>query len=175
MAEQQPGRLVLVRAATPRAVEELRSEPEVGQVRTVHHDRGQDMQVLIVEVYDDHVHGMLCGEECDLATETDSILQSDLTGLPNPILVHGDVSGSILNRRLGQPLGQIDADLVEQVALRGRGLDFTSTDLGRGTAVAGESDPRWEWKLEQHRRLRQVRAKASELGWEICKLGPREE
>lgn len=59
--------------------------------------------------------------------------------------------------------------------LRGRGLDFTSTDLGRGTAIAGDSDPRWDWKLEQHRQLRQVRARASELGWEIYKLGPREE
>jgi hypothetical protein len=72
-------------------------------------------------------------------------------------------------------LGQIEPGLVERVALRGRGLDFASTDLGRGTAIAGESDPRWEWKLDQHRRLRQVRARASELGWEIHKLGPREE
>lgn len=77
--------------------------------------------------------------------------------------------------RIGRPLGQIEPGLVERVALRGRGLDFASTDLGRGTAIAGESDPRWEWKLDQHRRLRQVRARASELGWEIHKLGPREE
>ena len=61
-----------------------------------------------------------------------------------------------------------------RIALRGRGLDFTATDLGRGTAIAGESDPRWEWKLDRHRQLRQVRARASELGWEIYKLGPRE-
>lgn len=175
MAEQQLGRLVLVRAGTPRDAGELRSDPDVGQIRIVRPDRGEDMQVLIVEVYDDHVHGMLCGEECELATDTDSILDSDVTGLPLPMLVHGDVSGSILKRRLGRPLGQIEPDLVERVALRGRGLDFTSTDLGRGTAIAGESDPRWEWKLEQHRRLRQVRARASELGWEIYKLGPREE
>jgi hypothetical protein len=175
MAEQQTGRLVLVRTDTPRAADELRSDPDVGQIRIVRPDRGEDMQILIVEVYDDHVHGMLCGEECDLATDTDSILDPEATGLARPMLVHGDVSGSILKRRLGQPLGQIQPDLVEQVALRGRGLDFTSTDLGRGTAIAGESDPRWEWKLLQHRNIRQVRARASELGWEIYKLGPREE
>jgi hypothetical protein len=72
-------------------------------------------------------------------------------------------------------VGRIEPHVVEHIALRGRGLDFTSTDLGRGTAIAGEFDPRWEWKLEQHRHLRHVRARASELGWEIYKLGPREE
>jgi len=39
----------------------------------------------------------------------------------------------------------------------------------------GRVRPRWEWKLKQHRKLRPVRARASELGWEIYKLGPREE
>jgi hypothetical protein len=59
--------------------------------------------------------------------------------------------------------------------LRGRGLDFNSTDLGRGRAIADESDPRWEWKLERHRQMRPLRARASELGWEIHRLSPREE
>jgi hypothetical protein len=176
MAEQQPGRLVLVRADTSRAPEETRSDPDVGQIRIVCPDRGEDMQVLVVEVHDEHVQGMLCGEECDLATDTDSILEPGVTGLPHRILVHGDVSGSILKRRLGGSLGeQLGPNLVERIALRGRGLDFTSSDLGRGTAIAHESDPRWEWKLERHRQLRKVRARASELGWEIYKLGPREE
>ena len=172
MAEQQPGRLTLVRDDRCAADE---SDPDVGQIRIVRPDRGEDMHVLIVEVYDEHVQGMVCGEECDLATDTDSILEPHVTGLPRRILVHGDVSGSILKRRLGGTLGQIEPELAERIALRGRGLDFTSTDLGRGTAIADESDPRWEWKLERHRHLRQVRVRASELGWEICKLGPREE
>lgn len=103
MAEQQPGRLVLVRAETSRAPAELRSDPDVGQIRIVRPDRGNDMQVLVVEVHDEHVQGMLCGEEFDLATETDSILEPDVTGLPRRILIHGDVSGSILRRRLGRP------------------------------------------------------------------------
>jgi hypothetical protein len=119
---------------------------------------------------------MLCGEECHWAADTDVVLDPRATGLPQPILIHGDVSGSILKRRLGRTVGQqLGPNLVERIALRGRGLDFTSTDLGRGTAIAGESDPRWEWKLERHRQMRQLRARASELGWEIYKLGPREE
>jgi hypothetical protein len=176
MSEQQPGRLVLVRADASRASVDLGSDPDVGQIRIVRPGRGKDMQVLVVEVHDQHVQALLCGEECDLATDTDSILDPSVTGLPRRLLVHGDVSGSILKRRLGRSIGQeLGPNLVERIALRGRGLDFTSTDLGRGTAIAGESDPRWEWKLEQHRHLRQVRARASELGWEIYKLGPREE
>jgi hypothetical protein len=172
MAEQQSGRLTLVRDDR-RAADE--GDPDVGQIRIVRPDRGEDLRVLVVEVYDEHVQGMVCGEECDLATDTDSILEPDVTALPRRILVHGDVSGSILKRRLGPALAQIAPELAERVALRGRGLDFTSTDLGRGTAIADGSDPRWEWKLEHHRNLRQVRARASALGWEIYKLGPREE
>jgi hypothetical protein len=118
---------------------------------------------------------MLCGEECEWATDTDAVLEPRTTGLPLPILVHGDVSGSILNRRLGRSMGQIEPNLVERIALRGRGLDFNYTDLGRGRAITDDSDPRWDWNLEKHRQLRQLRARASELGWEIRKLGPREE
>ncbi|HJS96302.1 MAG TPA: hypothetical protein VJ741_18700 [Solirubrobacteraceae bacterium] len=173
MREQRPGRLALVHDER-RAPVELGAE--VGQIRIARPDHGDEVQVLVVEAHDEYVQGMLCGEECDLATDTDSILQPDVTGLPRRILVHGDVSGSILKRRLGRSLGQrLGPNLVERIALRGRGLDFTSTDLGRGRAIAGESDPRWEWKLEKHRQMRPLRARASELGWEIYKLGPREE
>ncbi len=139
-------------------------------------DRGGEVQVLVVEVHDDHVHAMLCGEECERATDTDAVLEPQTTGLPRPILIHGDVSGSILKRRLGRSIGQqLGRNLVERIALRGRGLDFNSTDLGRGSAVTDESDPRWGWKLEKQRQLRLLRARASELGWEIHKLSPREE
>src|SRR6185437_6507586 len=79
MAEQQPGRLVLVRAEESPAPAEIRSDPGAGQIRIVRPDRGRDMQVLIVEVHDEYVQGMLCGEECDLATDTDSILEPDVT------------------------------------------------------------------------------------------------
>jgi hypothetical protein len=176
MPEKQSGRLVLVRAGQSAAVpQDLGSEPGVGQIRSVGPDRGADMHVLVVEVHEQHVHAMLCGEECELATDTDAVLEPDITGLSRRILVHGDVSGSILKRRLGRAVGQIEPDLAERIALRGRGLDFTATDLGRGTSIADDSDPRWEWKMKQHRQLRRVRARASELGWEIYKLGPREE
>lgn len=173
MRQQRPGRLALVRDDRRAPTEEV---AQVGQIRIARPDRGADMQVLVVEVYDDHVHAMLCGEECDWATETDAVLEPGTTGLPRPIMIHGDVSGSILNRRLGRSVGQqLGPNLVERIALRGRGLDFNSTDLGRGRAITDESDPRWEWKLEQHRQLRRVRPQAGELGWEIHKLGPREE
>ena len=172
MTQQRPVPLELVRDELRAATEE---GAEVGQIRSVHAERDDDLHDLLVEVHEQHVHAMLCGEECDLATDTDAILEPDVTGLSRRILVHGDVAGSILKRRLGHALGRIEPETADRIALRGRGLDFTATDLGRGTAIAGESDPRWEWKLERHRQLRQVRARASELGWEMYKLGPREE
>jgi hypothetical protein len=133
------------------------------------------MHVLVSEVHGDHVQAMLCGTEYDWATDTDAVVDPRTTGLPHRLLVHGDVSGSILTRRLRRSIGRIEPHLVERIALRGRGLDFNSSDLGRGRAIVNESDPRWEWKLQRHRQLRRVRARASELGWEIYKLGPREE
>jgi hypothetical protein len=85
--------------------------------------------------------------------------------------VHGDVAGRILTRRFESAGGRIDPELVERIASRGGGLDFGATDLGGGRALAGESDPRWEWKLEKHRQLRSVQARASELGWELPRRG----
>jgi hypothetical protein len=172
MTRQTPGRLALVRDDR----RPLTDDAEVGQIRIAHTDRGDEVHVLVVEVHDEHVQAMLCGEECAWATDTDAVLHPDTTGLPRPILIHGDVSGSILTRRLGRSIGhQLGANLVQRIALRGRGLDFNSTDLGRGRAIADESDPRWEWKLEKHRQMRPLRARASELGWEIHRLSPREE
>jgi hypothetical protein len=99
------------------------------------------------------------------------------TSYPTRLIVHGDVCGRILKRRLVHTLGAVEPELVERVALRGRGLDFSSTDLGRGKPLTGDSDPRWECKLDKFRQLRTVRARAGELGWEIYRFGdagPRE-
>ncbi len=183
MTEQHPGRLSVVRSegsADDRSADDgsratERSRPNPGEIWTARPDRGSDMLVLVSEVHGEHVQAMLCGEECEWATDTDAVLDPRSTGSPQRLLVHGDESGSILTRRLQRSVGQIDAHLVQQIALRGRGLDFNSSDLGRGTAIASEADPRWDWKLERHRQLRKVRAPASDLGWEIYTLGPREE
>lgn len=175
MTEQQPGRLSLVRGDGPAVTDGSSREPQVGQIWIARPDHGAELQVLLVEVHPDYVQAMLCGEECRWATDTDAVLETWNTGLPRRILIHGDVSGSILKRRLRRSVGQIEPHLAERIALRGRGLDFTSTDLGRGKAILDEADPRWAWKLDKHKQLRRVRARASELGWEIYKLGPREE
>ncbi len=169
MREQRPGWIADVPERTLRAVES--PDPEVGQIRPARPDQGPDLLVLLIAVHDDHVEAMLCSDEPELATEGDSVLEPSATGHPRRLLVHGDAIGRILNRRLGESTGRVRPHIVECVALRGRGLDFNSTDLGRGRAILGESDPRWEWKLDKLRQFRTVRARASELGWEIYTLG----
>lgn len=149
-------------------------DPEVGQIWIAQPDRGSGIQMLITEVHDGYVQALLCSDECDRATETDAVLSPIVTGLPHRLLVHGDVSASVLTRRLSRSVGRIESHLVERIALRGRGFDFNSSDLGRGPAIVSDSDPRWEWKLEKHRQLRTVRASARELGLRIYELGPRE-
>jgi hypothetical protein len=161
-----------LRVAAPRA-----DEVVVGQVRLASPDRGPDLLVLVTEVHEGHVQALLCSHEHHLAAETDCVLEPWRTGYARLLLVHGDVSGRISTRRLGQTYGRVDPEIVGRAALRGRGLDFNSSDLGRGRAIQGESDPRWEWKLDKFRQWRTVRARASELGWEIRRLGdagPRE-
>jgi hypothetical protein len=168
MSEVQPG---LAQPNALRLVAQPEDDVVVGQILLARPDRGPDVLVLIIEVHDDHVQGALCDDDHHLATDTDCVLEPWLTGYPRLLHVHGDVSGRIVKRRLTEPLGRVDPELVARVALRGRGLDFNSSDLGRGRAIAGESDPRWEWKLDKFRQLRTVHARASELGWEVCKFG----
>lgn len=55
------------------------------------------------------------------------------------LLVHGDVSAPILTRRLSEAVGEITPELVRRIVLRGRGLDFNSSDLGRGAAILAET------------------------------------
>ena len=172
MEEQERARLTLVRGP---AAEVPRPDPAVGEIWTAQPDRGAEAIVLITAVPGDYVEALLCGRECDWATETDAVLSPLSTGSSPHLLVHGDIAGSIMKHRLRRSVGRIDPQVAERLALRGRGLDFNSTDLGRGKPIRDESDPRWSWKLEQHKRMRGLRARAAELGWQIHSLGPREE
>lgn len=145
--------------------------PGVGQIWLVGSDRGPEVQVLVIEVHEGHVQVLLCGDEVCSATETDAVLGPSVTGLPGRLLIHGDVSAPILKGRLSEPVGEIIPELVARIVLRGRGLDFNSSDLGRGRAILSEEDPRWDWKLEKHKELRRLRASARELGWQMYALG----
>ena len=91
--------------------------PTIGQLWIARSDRGAELQVLVVEVHDGHVQALLCDEECDQATETDAVLSPITTGLPRRLLVHGDVSASILTRRLSRAVARIDG-IAQEVAFR---------------------------------------------------------
>jgi hypothetical protein len=174
MSDEQPGWLVEPRENRPaegQTPSPAEPEIEVGQIWIAQPDTGPGVCLLLIEVHDGHVQGLLCGEECHLATETDAVLEPGVTGYPRRLLVHGDLSAAILKPRLARAVGEVGQDLVERITRRGRGLDFNSSDLGRGTAIVADDDPRSDWKLERLRDLRGVRARASELGWQIRKLG----
>jgi hypothetical protein len=174
MSDRQPG---LAQPRPLRLAAHSEHDVLVGQICLAKPDRAPDLLVLVIEVHDDHVQALLCTHDHHLATDTDCVLEPWRTGYPRLLLVHGDVSGRIPKARLTDAMGRVTPDLAERIALRGRGLDFNSSDLGRGRAIQSDSDPRWEWKLEKFRQLRTVQARASELGWKICKFGdadPRE-
>jgi hypothetical protein len=165
MSDIQPG------LAQPRRLRLAPTRPPedlvVGQICLARPDRGPDLLVLVIDVHHNHVQALLCGHEHHLATDTDCVLEPWQTAYPRPLLVHGDVSGRIWKKRLTQPMGRVNQDLVQRIALRGRGLDFNSSDLGRGRTIQRDSDPRWAGKLEKFRQMRTVQARASELGWEV--------
>jgi len=174
MPEEQPGRLGKLPQGAPTTAYTHRgpkAEAEVGQIRLARPDSGPSVTVLIIEVHAGYVQGLLCGDDYPLATETDAVLEPRQSGCLGRVLVHGDVSAAILKTRLAEVLGATTPELVERIVLRGLGRDFDSADLGRGTPILADDDPRWEWKLEQLRRVRGVRARASELGWTLHTLG----
>jgi hypothetical protein len=175
MSNETPRRLVKVVDNTPALVapERLpRPEADVGQIWIARPDEGSDVLVLLIEVCADHVQALLCSEDDGLATETDAVLEPRITGCPYRLLVHGDLAGSILSSRLAGSPGRIDPGLVRRIVLRGRGLDFYSHDLGRGTPMLSDSDPRWDAKVERLNQLRTVKAGASELGLRVYPLTP---
>jgi hypothetical protein len=145
--------------------------PGVGQIWLARAERAADAYVLVIEVHEGHVQALLCSDECELATDTDAVLEPRVSRCPRRLLVHGDLAATILDDRLIQLMGAVTPDLTQRIVFRGRGMDFHSTDLGRGTPIADDSDPRWNWKLEKLRSLRRLRASAAELGWQMHKLG----
>jgi hypothetical protein len=149
-------------------------ELEEGQIWLARPDHGPDLCVLIVEVHGNHVQALLCDDDCWRATDTDAVLEPETTGCGRRLLVHGDLAAQILTRRLWRMVGQVEVGLTRRIALRGRGFDFNSNDLGRGPAILSDSDPRWAHKQEKLRELRGVRARARELGWEICGITERD-
>jgi hypothetical protein len=173
MSNETPRRLLRLVDNPPTAVaaDELpRPEVRVGQIWIARPDEGPDVLVLLIEVRDDHVDALLCSDDDGLATETDAVLEPPDTGWPDRLLVHGDVGGPILRKRLVGSPGRIDPGIVRRIVLRGRGVDFYSHDLGRGTPILSESDPRWDAKLERVEQLRTVKARATELGLKLYRL-----
>jgi hypothetical protein len=146
-------------------------EPGVGQIWLARGEETPVLCVLITEVHDLHVQVLLCGHEYASATETDAVLGPSVTGLREHLLVHGDISAPILTGRLCEVVGGVEPHIVERIVLRGRGGDFNSSDLGRGRAIISDDDPRFEWKLQKHKELRRLRARASELGFQVQELG----
>jgi hypothetical protein len=160
MSRDTPGRLLHVvdGASTPPETP-ARPHPAVGQIWIAEPDEGPGVLVLVTEVNDDNVRVLACSDDGDIAAYTDSVLERHLTGCPYRLLVHGDVACSILTKRLSYCSGRIDRELVPRIVRRGRGMDYNSRDLGRGTPILSESDPRVAAKAEKLKRLRTVQAR----------------
>jgi hypothetical protein len=164
---RRPLRLVDAQTAAVGPDELPRPAVRVGQIWFARPDEGQDVLVLLIEVRADHVDVLLCTDDDGLATETDAVLEPRVTGWPDRLLVHGDVGGAVLTTRLVGSPGRVNPGLIRRIVLRGRGVDFYSHDLGRGTPMQSQTDPRWNAKMERVEQLRTVKARAADLGLRV--------
>ena len=144
----------------------------VGHICVARPDEGPDVLVLVTDLADDHVQALLCTDDDGIATETDAVLAPRITDCARRLLVHGDVAGSVLRTRLVRSVGRVDPEIARRIVLRGCGMDFNSKDLGRGSPIVNDSDPRWAAKMDRVEQLRTVKARASELGLQITGLRP---
>jgi hypothetical protein len=161
MSTETPRRLVQVvdNSASPPAPAVPARPPAIGQIWIAQPDEGPGLLVLVTDVNDDNVRALVCSDDGDVAADTDSVLERHLTGCPYRLLVHGDLACSILTTRLSYCSGRIDRELVPRIVRRGRGMDYDSRDLGRGTPIVSESDPRVAAKTQKLKLLRTVQAR----------------
>ena len=174
MSTETPRRLrVVTNAQSPSAPgAPALPEPAIGQIWIAQPDDGRGLLVLITDVNEGNVRVLVCSDDGDEPADTDAVLERHLTGCPYRLLVHGDLACSILTPRLSHCSGRIDRELVPRIVRRGRGMDDNSRDLGRGTPIVSESDPRAEAKARKLEQVRTVQARASELGLKIHPLRP---
>lgn len=117
--------------------------PLTGQIRRLDPMDPGAGSLLVLIVNTDPAYAaaqvLALSNEVEMASDTDTLLTGDVTGLPFDVLALTDVTGPAWYVQLGPTLATVDITVLD--------------NSPAGTPVEGPSDPRWEWKQEQHEAL----------------------
>ena len=117
------------------------------------HDEAAAALVLVTGVDEatQSVEVTLLSPDLEFGSSLDLVLTGDEIGRGYDLLVESDVFGYVWASQLDRWIGRVDAGLLAALGgLRAGGV------VGRavgGPAVVGRSDPRWEFKQQELRRL----------------------
>jgi hypothetical protein len=110
----------------------------VGDIRKATGE-GYPRLVVVLAVEGDIVEICLLSNELEMQSEWDVLLPRERTGLPFHLIAETDLSAPLYAHQLGGRIGSVPED----IDLEDRG------DSRRGTPIRGETDPRWDWKIEE--------------------------
>ena len=113
----------------------MRERIDIGTIAVAHIAERPSRLVLVVGVIDGIAQVDLLTNEIDLATATDVLLETSVSGLPYRLLVETDMMGPVSVSRL-EYLAAITAADVDRL------LD----EDGSGLPLLSRRDSRWAWK-----------------------------
>lgn len=120
------------------------SDPAPGQIRrldAMDAEAAASRLVLIVatDAAAAAAQVVLLTNETEMGSDTDALLPRSATGLAFDLMALTDVTGPAWYVQFGPVIAAIDPRLIHNLA-----------DNVAGTPAQGASDPRWDWKQEEH-------------------------
>lgn len=104
-----------------------------------------------VDAQRDAAEMMLAHPWPELATDTDAVIASDDSGLPHPLVVECYVRGPVWLLQLRERIGVLTGSLLEAIGDVVVDRDQTVEGVYAGSALAGPTDPRWQFKEDEVR------------------------
>jgi hypothetical protein len=128
-----------------------------GIYRAVPMDPGTPAALVLVTALDGPTQSLtvtLLSPDVELGTSEDLFLRPEDTNLAYALLAESDIFGYVWVVQLDRQLGRVDSSVVEALTALG---DDDAVDLpNAGPPVVERSDPRWNFKLHELKRLQSL-------------------
>ena len=98
----------------------------------------------------------LLSPDLELGANTDIVITSEDSGLAYALLAESDIFGYVWSAQLDRTLAQVGGQIVDAISALRQG-DYVGCSVA-GPPVLDRSDPRWNFKLTELERLRELTA-----------------